>query len=184
MVVRLASGDQQAMAELYDATRSQVFGLAVRILDDPSSAEDVVIEVFSQCWRRASTYDSTKGNVMAWLLNMTRSRAIDAVRARRRHANTEPLDAAACAIRSDEPDPSDVSICAEQRRLVRSALMTLSEQQRHAIELAFYKGLTHAQIAAQLGQPLGTVKTRIRDGMMKLRQALTPLADTPLRQQA
>ncbi len=184
LVVRIAARDQTAMAELYDAARSPVFGLALRILGDRAAAEDVVIEVFAQCWRQVAGFDSAKGSVMAWLFNLTRSRAIDAVRVRRRQVAGEPLDEVAPALRSDDPDPVDVSIHAEQQRLVRRALQSLSPAQRQAIELAFFSDLSHSQIATRLNQPLGTVKTRLRDGMLKLRQELEPLAEPGERRRA
>jgi RNA polymerase sigma-70 factor (ECF subfamily) len=174
LVRRIATGDQAAMADLYDQTSQMVYGLALRILGDAAAAEDVMVEVYAQLWRQAIGYDAQRGSPSAWLLTMTRSRAIDARRARGRDRATEPLEAAA-EVSSDSPGPEAVSVAAERHRFVQGALAQLSDELRQLIELAYFGGLSHSEIAARLNQPLGTVKTRIRSAMSQLRALLTPL---------
>jgi RNA polymerase sigma-70 factor (ECF subfamily) len=174
LVRRIASGDQAAMAELYDQTSQMVYGLAVRILGDAAAAEDVMVEVYAQLWRQAIGYDALRGSPSAWLLTMTRSRAIDMRRARGRDRATEPLEAAG-EVATDSPSPEAVSVAAERHRFVQAALAQLSDELRQLIDLAYFGGLSHSEIAARLNQPLGTVKTRIRSAMSQLRALLTPL---------
>lgn len=170
----MAAGDQAAMAELYDQTNALVYGLALRILADPSAAEDVMIEVYTQLWRQAATYDPARGSPSAWLLTLTRSRAIDARRARGRDLAREPLEAAGDPA-SEMPGPEALTAAGERHRFVHGALAGLSAELRQLIELAYFAGMSHGEIAAALGQPLGTVKTRIRSAMMQLRERLAPL---------
>lgn len=172
---RIADGDQSAVAELYDATSNVVFSLALRVLGERASAEDVVIEVYAQVWSQAHAYDPQRGTPLSWLLTLTRSRAIDLLRARQRVRATEPLDAASQAL-DGAPGPEENSSVTERRRVVSQALASLHEEQRQVIELAYFADLSHAEIAAKLGQPLGTVKTRIRTGLLRLRQLLGPHA--------
>jgi RNA polymerase sigma-70 factor (ECF subfamily) len=171
IVERMAAGDGEALRELYDIHARAVYSLALRILRVQSDAEDVVQEVFVQAWRQASRYDATRGTVAGWLLMQARSRSIDRLRARQ--ARPERSDDERS---TDPPDSSvgaDIQIVrGEQARRVRQALEELPRLQRTALELAYYEGLTHVEIAEQLEQPLGTVKTRIRQGLLKLRQAL------------
>lgn len=171
---RLAAGDRQAMAELYDQTSPMVYGLALRILADPAAAEDVMIEVYTQLWRQVADYDARRGSPSAWLLTMTRSRAIDALRARGRQPAGESLESAA-ATAAEAPGPEALSVAAQRHRFVHGALAQLSAELRQLIELAYFGGLSHSEIAAALGQPLGTVKTRIRTAMTQLRALLAPL---------
>jgi RNA polymerase sigma-70 factor (ECF subfamily) len=172
---RIVNGDQSAVAELYDGTNTLVFGLAFRILGERAAAEDVVVEVYTQVWKQAQTYDAQRGTPLTWLLTVTRSRAIDALRARQRLRNTEPLETATNA-RADAPDPEEVSSLVERRRVVCHALDSLSAEQRQVIELAYFSDLSHTEIAEKLGQPLGTIKTRIRTGLLRLREVLGSLA--------
>ena len=169
---RMARGDSDALAEIYDRHGRVVYSLALRIVRDQTDAEDVVQEVFSQVWRQASRYDAARGSVLGWLLTLTRSRAIDRLRGRRsrpeRVADASVLDAI-----PDTAAPADVQVqSAGQASQIRAAVDGLSVLQRMAIELAFYEGLTHAEIAERLELPLGTVKTRIRQGLLKLRDRL------------
>jgi RNA polymerase sigma-70 factor, ECF subfamily len=168
---RMARGDHDALAELYDRHARLVYSLALRIVRDQGDAEDVVQEVFSQAWRQAERYRSSRGNVIAWLLNLTRSRAIDRLRGRR----SRP-EAAGDALALEIPDlaqPVDETLARSgQATQIRAAVETLSLLQRMAIELAFYEGLTHVEIAERLELPLGTVKTRIRQGLLKLKDQL------------
>jgi RNA polymerase sigma-70 factor (ECF subfamily) len=171
-LARMARGDHDGLAELYDRHARPIYSLALRILQDPSDAEDVVQEVFSQAWQQAGRYDPARGAVAAWLLMVGRSRAIDRLRARR--ARPENLmDERAVLNVVDLGQTQDQQILsAEQIARVRAALDELPVLQRVAIELAYYEGLTHAEIAARLEQPLGTVKTRIRLALLKLRDGL------------
>lgn len=174
LVQRAASGERDALTDLYDQTSALVYSLALRILGDEPAAEDVVIEVYTHAWRMASTFEPTRGTASAWLLTLTRSRAIDALRARRRNRAREPLEAAS-EVPSDAPGPEELNVTAERQRFVATALEALGNDQREAIELAYFSGLSHSEIAARLQQPLGTVKTRIRLGMIKLRELLAEL---------
>ena len=174
----IAAGDQQALAELYDATSPRVYGLAIRILGESAAAEEIAIEVYSQIWTQADTYNAQRGSVLSWILNRTRSRAIDLLRSRKRTTErTAPLEQAG-EVPSPAPDPEEISIEAERQRFVRQALDSLQPEQRQVIELAYFSGLSHTEIATTLEQPLGTVKTRIRTGMVRLRDLLTPLASS------
>src|SRR5262249_6336104 len=166
------SGSPDALAELYDRHARQIYSLALRILQDQSEAEDIVQEVFSQAWRQATRYDRSRGNVAAWLLTLARSRAIDRLRSRRARPD-HSAEGGVLLDLADQAAPADVQLLsAEQVARVRAALEALPLLQRVAIELAYYEGLTHSEIAARLEQPLGTVKTRIRMGLHKLRESL------------
>jgi RNA polymerase sigma-70 factor (ECF subfamily) len=171
---RVSQGDQLAFASLYNATRSLVYGLAMRMLRDQSAAEDVTIEVYLQVYQQAGQYTSDRGTPLAWILTLARSRAIDRLRQTTLQQQREsPLESIAFA--SPLPDPETSSAANELRRAVRKALAMLSKEQRQVIEIAYYTGLSHREIAAQLEKPLGTVKTRIRTGMVVLRAQLSPL---------
>ena len=171
-IARMARGDHEALADLYDRHGRAIYSLALRIVQDQADAEDIVQEVFSQAWAQSGRYDAARGVVAAWLLTVARSRAIDRLRARRARPDatdgqptaTEPVDPGAT------PDLQAVS--AEQVARVRAALGELPMLQRAALELAYYEGLSHAEIARRLEQPLGTVKTRIRQAMIRLRESL------------
>ena len=174
LIKRVAQGDQAALTTLYDSTSRLVFGLILRVVTDRSSAEEVLLDVYTQVWRQASTYDSKRGAPLAWLMTIARTRGIDRLRSsKREHQTRESLDAIG-EITASASSPEADSVTAERRQLVRSALDTLSAEQREVIELAYYSGLSHSEIALKLGQPLGTVKTRTRLGMMKLRDMLRP----------
>lgn len=171
---RMAEGDAAALSDLYDRHARGLFSLAFRILQDQGEAEEVVQDVFAQAWRRASRYDTSRGVVVAWLLMMTRSRSIDRVRAR---AGRPPLQEDDPALLRDLTDggiaADTLVVSAEQAARVRAGLVRLPLLQRMAIELACYGGQTHAEIAERLELPLGTVTTRIRLGLLKLREAMT-----------
>ena len=178
LIARIAEGDQTALAALYDATSPLVHSLALRILRDPGAAEDVTMDVYMQAYRYAASYDAGRGTPSAWLLTFARSRAIDRLRAEaQRQKREESLESAGpiAAVADEHADPEESSSVAERGRLARSALAALTPEQRQAIEVAYFSGLSHREIAAKLGQPLGTVKTRIRTGMMRLRDLLGPL---------
>lgn len=163
---RLSGGDQSALGEFYDLHAGLVNGIALRVLRDATEAEDVVQEVFVQVWRQATRYDPGRGTPEAWICTITRTRALDRLR-RRAARREEPGEAAPGT--SARPR-------AEEALAVRKALDGLSAEQRRALELAYYEGLTQSEIATRLNEPLGTVKTRIRTAMMRLREALEPLA--------
>src|SRR5208337_306416 len=179
LVERAADGDQSAMAQLYDASSARVFGLAVRILRDRSAAEDAVVEVYAHAWRDASSFDARRGNARTWLMTLARSRAIDILRSRRREPPSEPLEAAG-EVHSSGPGPEDQSSELQRRNYVRAALENLHPEQREAIELAYFSYFSHSEIASKLGQPLGTIKSRIRSGMIVLRDLLEHLAAAPV----
>ena len=173
VIKRLADGDQDALGELYDRHARPVYTLALRILQDPADAEDIVQEVFAQAWKQATRYDVTRGAVGAWLLTVARSRAIDRLRARRARPDRAGLEHAPTHLVDPLAAPDSQLASSEQVRVVRAALAALPLLQRVALELAYYEGLTHSEIAEQLEQPLGTVKTRIRQALLKLRDAMT-----------
>ncbi len=170
-LVRAAGGDQRAFAELYDATSSRVFGLVLRILVDRAQAEEVAQEVFLEAWRQAKRFDPTRGAAVSWLLQMAHARAVDRVRASQAQRDRDrrigerdlgvPVD--------DVSERAEISLDAAR---ARQALEELPDAQREAIELAYFGGYTQSEIAERLGTPLGTVKTRLRDGMIRLRGIL------------
>lgn len=175
LVQRIAQGDQAALATLYDQTNRLVYGLILRVLGDTSTAEEVLLDVYTQVWRQAANYDTSRGTPLAWLTTVARSRAIDRLRSGwQDQQRKEPLDAVGDAP-ACSANPEETTVASERQRFVRAALAELSPEQREVIELAYYAGLSHSEIAAKLNQPLGTVKTRTRLGMMKLRDALSPM---------
>jgi RNA polymerase sigma-70 factor (ECF subfamily) len=171
LIAAIAQGDRAAFARFYDAFSGRAFGLIRRVLRDPSSAEEVLQEVFWQIWQDAAQYDPSRGTPEAWLLVRARTRAIDKLRSMRRRERTfvAPVDEAVA--RPAQP-PRNAASAAEDRGLVEGALGGLPEPQRRVIELAFFEGLTQTEIAARLGEPLGTVKTRARLALERLRGAL------------
>jgi len=171
-LARMARGEGDAVAELYDRHARPIYSLAVRILGDATEAEDIVQEVFSQAWKQAARYSASRGAVGAWLLMLARSRAIDRLRAKRARPGELSDERVAGQLVDAGPPVDSLVLSSEQVARVRAALDELPLLQRAAIELAYYEGLTHAEIADRLEQPLGTVKTRIRLAMLKLRDVL------------
>lgn len=166
----IARGDENAFASLYDHYNSILLGLLLRILNSRVEAEDVLQEVFLQVWQRAATFDETRGRPFTWLVTLARSRAIDRLRssgARERTANAAAQDAP-----EQLGDAAADAVRSEQSELVRRALDAIPEEQRRTLLLAYFEGLTQSEIAERLKQPLGTVKTRMRAGMSKLRELL------------
>jgi RNA polymerase sigma-70 factor (ECF subfamily) len=167
----IAAGDQGALHSLYEQTNRIVFTLIVRILMNQETAEEVTLDVFYDVWRKASTYDPANGSVVGWVMNQARSRAIDRLRfdQRKKRVNTYPHDLRPT---TDIVDPQQACLFQEQSRLLRDALKILTAEEQKAIETAFFSELTYEQTASKLNQPPGTVKTRIRSGLGKLREAL------------
>lgn len=170
LVESIASGDEVALHALYDRANRMVFTLALRITANPETAEELTVDVFHDVWRTASSYDADKGTVIAWIMNRARSRSIDRLRFDGRRKRTQTDDALPAP--EPQPDPRDVAELRQQGELLRVALESLSPDERQAIETTFFGGLTHVEAARRLDQPLGTVKTRIRSGLHKLRNAL------------
>lgn len=171
VVQAIAAGDELALRVLYVPTHRMVFTLIMRITGNRETAEELTVDVFHDVWRRASTYDPVNGSVVGWIMNQARSRAIDRVRyeQRKKRVNTLSSDPSAANTASD---PLQAFDSGEQGRLLRDALHVLTPDERRAIETAFFSELTYSEAAARLNQPLGTVKTRIRSGLAKLREAL------------
>lgn len=166
----VARGDEGALARLYDAYRVILFGLLVRILNSREEAEDILQDVFIQVWRRAKDFDEKRGRPFTWLVTLTRSRAID--RLRLLSARQRLVTGAAQKQTEVVSDALTDTIRVSQKEIVRRALAELPEEQRHTLVLAYFEGLTQSEIASKLGAPLGTVKTRMRSGMIKLRALL------------
>jgi RNA polymerase sigma-70 factor (ECF subfamily) len=163
---RVRAGDEQAMAQLYDRHSAVVYSAALRVLGDGAAAEDVLQEVFVQLWRNPGTFDANRGSMAAWLAVIARHRAIDQRRKRRPETDFEEV------VLSVDPDLDGMAERAEALDQIRRVLVTLPEDQRSALEMAFFQGLTHTEIAAQTGEPLGTIKTRIRTALITIRKAL------------
>lgn len=174
----MAARDQEALSSLYDRFRGVVFSLALRIVRDRAEAEELLTDVFLQAWRQAAGFDRVRGSVGAWLITLARSRAIDRLRARRRRDAALEVLARATVEGAGDPDPSrapgpeESADRALKSGRISAALEALTLGQRRAIELAYYEGLSHSEIASTLSEPLGTVKTRIRQGLIILRQRL------------
>ena len=172
LIAAIAEGDRDAFGRFYDLTAPMAFGLIRRVLRDPEAAAEVLQEVFWQVWQDAPRYDPTRGTPEAWLVMRAKTRAIDRLRSIRRRDRTfvAPVDESV-AQRREDPAPNP-AVVAEDRGLIQTALAQLPEPQRRVIELAFFEGLTHSEIATRLGEPLGTVKTRARLGLDRLRGVL------------
>ena len=171
LVQSIAAGDQLALHALYERTHRVVFTLTMRITSNRETAEELTLDVFHDVWRRASRYDAANGTVLGWIMNQARSRAIDRLRfeQRKKRADGHASDLLPAM---ETGESRDVLELKEQAQALRNALAVLTPEERQAIEAAFFSELTHAEVAARLNQPLGTVKTRIRSGLHKLRQAL------------
>lgn len=171
--MRIAAGDAGALSEFYDQANHYVQTIAMRILRDPDEAEEITLDVFQQVWRLASSYNPDRCAVASWLAMMTRSRALDrwrSLQARRRMIVPEPPDSVESV--SPEDGPETLLAGTQRQQHLRQALEQLPEEQKNMITLAFWEGLSHSEVSARTGVPLGTVKTRIRLGMLKLREDL------------
>jgi len=169
-LVRIARGDSQSLTRLYEECAAALFGLALKTMRNEADAEEIMLDVFEQVWRTAHRFDPARGGVWRWLIVMLRSRALDRLRSaaakrdRKQLAMPEDWDLA-----SEDPLPDHATIFLQERTLINRALQRLPEEQRQAVELAYFSGLTHVEIASELGVPLGTIKSRIRAAMDKLR---------------
>ena len=175
LVSQIALAKPEAVRALYRRYGRLIFSLALHIVGDPSAAEEITQDVFMRVWEKAGTYDSAKAKVITWLSRIARNQAIDVLRrhARRGEHERETREYLKQGAERIDRDPVENAELAHQREEVRAAVAALPENQQRALSLAFFQGLTHQQIAATLGEPLGTVKTRIRDAMQKLRSRLT-----------
>jgi len=172
LITCMAQGDREAFSRFYDIFAGTAFGLIRRVLRDPSTAEEVLQEVFWQVWQEAPNYDARRGSPVAWVLMRAKARAIDKLRSIRRRERTFVMPVDETVARQDDATVENPGVAAEERGLVHGALARLPHAQRRVIELAFFEGLTQTEIAARLGAPLGTVKTRARLAMERLRDAL------------
>jgi RNA polymerase sigma-70 factor, ECF subfamily len=175
LIRRMCDADETALGALYDRWMRSLYSLVVHLLKDPDEAEDVVEETFWQAWRKASSYEPSRGAVSTWLLTIGRRRALDRLRAkaRRREDSLTREGWVLAEIPADTPDPLQTAEGAERRSHVVAALSELPEEQREVLELGYFRGLTQTEIAEATGQPLGTVKTRMRLAMQKLREPLS-----------
>ena len=179
LMAAIARGERRAFAELYDRHAGLVLAISLRILRDRAEAEDVLEEVFWELWRRRERYQRERAEPLPYLMTLARSRALDRLRFRRRRERVW-LELHEPEGRSEPPDRGDAdpfadALAAQRRRAVESALGELPAPHRRAVEMNFFEGLSHREIAERLGDPLGTVKTRIRQGLLTLRKALRAL---------
>jgi RNA polymerase sigma-70 factor (ECF subfamily) len=167
LVSALIAGDEQAMARIYDNYSSLVYSVALRVCGESGAAEDILQEVFMQLWRNPAAFDSRRGSLPAWLAVITRHRAIDALRKRRPESDLEDVVVSSSTNLANE---TERNLTVEK---IRETLGGMPPAQRTALEMAFFEGLTHSEIAAKTGEPLGTIKTRIRSGLLALREAVS-----------
>jgi RNA polymerase sigma-70 factor (ECF subfamily) len=173
LVRQVAQGDRDAFAALYDLYAKPLYSLILRILSDPKEAEDVLQEVFLQLWEKAGAFDEAAGKPFSWVVTMTRNKAIDRIRSRQRRSRLfEEASGSIEATASETAAPAPIGVEQDEAAQIRTALNALPKEQRQAIEMAFFRGLTHSEIAEALREPLGTVKARIRRGMLQLRDYL------------
>jgi len=177
LIRAIARGDERAFARLYDLHSPILLGLLIRILKDRAEAEDTLQEVFLQIWQRASDFDETRGRPFTWIVTITRSRAIDRLRSQKSRARVALETALSEMVVSPRRDAADDAIQSEHNEAIHRALAELPEEQRRALLLAYFEGLSQSEIAARLDEPLGTIKTRARSGLSKLRQLLQHMLD-------
>src|SRR5262245_20756227 len=174
LIAKTARGDQEAFSRLYDQSSPHIYGLILRVVNQPQIAEEVTMDVYVQVWKQAQTYNLNRGTPMGWLVTLARSRAIDRLRSGRLERTHVTSIGEIGGLVSAEAHPEDQSSGRQRAEIVRTALPTLSDEQRESLMLAYFGGYSQSEISAQLGIPLGTVKTRIRMGMIRLRDALAP----------
>jgi RNA polymerase sigma-70 factor, ECF subfamily len=173
LVQRVASGDQTAITLLYQRYATPAFSLALRVVGDRESAEEIVQEAFLRVWNRASSFDPQRGRFASWLLSIIHNLAVNELRRRRSRPQAAPgADEMLVQLHETAPGPEEVAQATDRRQAIQDAMSQLPQAQRQAIELAFFRGLTQMEIAERLGDPLGTVKTRIRLGLQKLARLL------------
>jgi RNA polymerase sigma-70 factor, ECF subfamily len=177
LMQRIASRDADSLRALYDRYSSLVFAVCLRIVRDRQEAENLVVDIFWEIWDKSARYDASRGRVLSYLMMVSRSRALDQKRKSSRLGMTI-ADPTGAAERVDNSDPSSDALLGEQRQIVRRTLDQLEPVQRQAIECAYYDGLSHSEIAEKLKRPLGTVKTQIRSGLARLRDALNGMQST------
>ena len=170
---RMSSKDARALGEFYERYNRLAFSLVFRIVGNREDAEDVLVDVFWQVWQQAGRYDASRGKPIAWLLTIARTRAIDSIRSSNRQLARVDNHEAHGEVRPSGPAP-DAFVLADTRNAVLGALKALPDEHRTPLEMAYYRGMSHTEIAAELNQPLGTIKDRIRNGMMHLRKRLKP----------
>ena len=169
LLPRVALGDSQAFAQLFDALGASVYGVARRVVRDPSRAEDVTQEVFLEVWRKAPSFDEGRGSAKTWVMTIAHRRAVDAVR---RNESQKRYDGQAVLDEVSHDEPADQLLQEEEHTAVRGCLDTLTELQLESVRLAYFNGYTYAEVATLLGKPLPTIKTRMRDGLIRLRDCL------------
>jgi RNA polymerase sigma-70 factor (ECF subfamily) len=169
----MAQGDEAALPLLYDRLSSLAYGIALRIAGNPEAAQDAVQEAFLRVWRRADRFDAARGRARPWFLRVVRNLAIDQLRSRGVRGRAETQKAMDVSLEVPSEQPFDVASRAERASRLRAALELLQADQRRTIEIAYFEGLSHSEIAEREGMPLGTVKTRIRDGVQRLRAFIT-----------
>lgn len=182
LISRIAAGDERALGELYDRLGTLAFSLAMALLRDAGDAEEAVGDAFAQIWRTARDFNESRGSLNAWVTTVVRSRALDRLRARRRHENvlvaaTEVDVELEQAAEDVAPTPDVAAETAEQGLQVEAAIAALTPAQQEALRLAYFEGLSHSEIAERLREPLGTVKTRMRTALIKLRTMLAPMRE-------
>jgi RNA polymerase sigma-70 factor (ECF subfamily) len=173
LLARMAQGDETALTALYDRLSSLAYGIALRIAGNPEAAQDAVQEAFLRVWRRADRFDATRGRARPWFLRVVRNLAIDQMRSRGVRGRAEMQQATDVSLEVPSEQPFDVASRAERASRLRAALELLPADQRRTIEIAYFEGLSHSEIAERENMPLGTVKTRIRDGVQRLRAFIT-----------
>jgi RNA polymerase sigma-70 factor (ECF subfamily) len=166
---RVARGDASAFEALYDELSAAVFGLARRVVRDPARAEDVTQEVFLEVWRKSARFDSTLGKARTWVMTIAHRRAVDAVR---RNESQKRQDERTAPEQVSHDEPADSLIAAEEQGAVRECLETLTDLQLESVRLAYFNGYTYSEVATLLDKPLPTIKTRMRDGLIRLRDCL------------
>jgi RNA polymerase sigma-70 factor (ECF subfamily) len=175
LIKRIKAGDNKALEELYDLYKSLLFGMIISIVKKREEAEDVLQEVFMRIWEKAHTFDENRGNVYSWIVTLTRNKAIDRIRSKgykTQKKATTSVDEPEFSLEGDKFDPLETTIFSDRAELVKKALEEIPEKQREIIKVAYYGGMTQSEISEHLDIPLGTVKTRTRQGLIKLKNIL------------